>query len=366
MNELAILQIMAEEGFGFDCSSIPELVLARRAGATPDQIMFTSNNTSREEFFVALSNGGCILNLDDITMIDKVPGEFPELICFRYNPGPKRTGNTIIGNPAEAKYGVADFQIIEAYRKAIKKGAKRFGLHTMLCSNERNYTYMVATVTELLELLEKINFELGIKFEFINVGGGIGIPYKPTDNEFNLEALGIETAALLDAFEKKHGWVPKLCMESGRYMTGPHGALVTRVINQKHIYREYRGVDACMSSLMRPGMYGVYHHGYVLDQDGRPKLTANQVVSVVGALCENNDMFAVDRPLPEMVERDFYVIADTGAHGIAMCFNYNGRTRPKGLLLKIGGGVQVIERAEQVEDLFSRFVYDGMIYMPKR
>lgn len=167
----AILEIMASEGFGFDCSSIAELVLARSAGATPDKIMFTSNNTSQEEFEAALSNGGCILNLDDITMIDKVPGDFPELICFRYNPGPKRTGNTIIGNPVEAKYGVSDSQIVEAYRLAMVRGAKRFGLHTMLCSNERDYKYMLETIIQLLELVEKINQELGIRFEFINMGG---------------------------------------------------------------------------------------------------------------------------------------------------------------------------------------------------
>lgn len=351
----AIQRIMADIGFGFDCSSIPELVLARHVGAKPEQIMFTSNNTSREEFEAALGHGGCILNLDDITLIDKVPDRFPEMICFRYNPGTRRTGNSIIGEPHKAKYGVTYNQLVEAYRRAQARGARRFGLHTMICSNERDYTYMVETVRQLLDLAKTLERRLGIRVEFINMGGGIGIPYRPTDKVFNLRALGNESAAMITAFRDQYGWAPKLCMESGRYMTGPHGALVTSVINQKHTYQEYRGVDASMSALMRPGMYGAYHHGYVLDRKGKLKSGPRQRVNVVGPICENCDQFAQRRLLPKMVEGDFYVIANTGAHAIAMGFNYNGRLRPQELLLLRNGRVCQIARAETMGDLFARY-----------
>jgi len=350
-----IQRIMFNAGFGFDCSSIPELMLARQAGARADRIMFTSNNTSQAEFREALGSGGCILNLDDITLIDKVPGKFPEFICFRYNPGNRRTGNSIIGKPAEAKYGVAHHQIVEAYRLAKKRGAKRFGLHTMLCSNERDYQYMVKTVDSLLKLAAHISKELKIRFEFVNIGGGIGIPYHPDHNEFDLVSLGSETARLVDAFRKKYAWAPAVVTESGRYVTGPHGALVTSVINHKHTYREYVGVDASMSALMRPGMYGAYHHAYVVDQNGNLKRGHTKKVSVVGPICENCDQFAQGRRLPIMHTGDFYVIANTGAHAIAMGFNYNGRLRPQELLLTRDGRVELIGRAETIEDLFARY-----------
>ena len=254
-----ILAIMKDMGFGFDCSSVAELMLSRRIGARGEDIMFTSNNTAREDFLEAAREGGCILNLDDISLVPKVP-EFPELVCFRYNPGPRRTGNAIIGNPVEAKYGVAHDQIVAAYRQAIGRGAKRFGIHTMLVSNERNHGYMVQTVEMLLELVEAISEALGIRFEFMNMGGGLGIPYRPTDEPLDITALSAEVAVRLGRFKTKHGQVPKLYMESGRYISGPHGVLVVRAINRKEIYRSYIGVDACMSALMRPAMYGAYHH----------------------------------------------------------------------------------------------------------
>ncbi|NOY45702.1 MAG: diaminopimelate decarboxylase [Deltaproteobacteria bacterium] len=341
----AVLRIMAEMGFGFDCSSIPEIELARRVGASGEDILFTSNNTTTEEMEACLAVGG-ILNLDDVTLIPKVP-RMPELICFRYNPGPRRTGNAIIGNPVEAKYGVAHEQIVDAYRQARDRGARRFGLHTMICSNERNAGYFVETVRMLLEVVEEVQHALGIRFEFVNMGGGLGIPYRPEDEPLNLESMAAQIAGLLREFGQAHGYVPRLLMESGRYMTGPHGVLVTRCINHKHIYREYVGVDACMSALMRPAIYGAYHHVTVHGKEDAP---ADTVVDVVGALCENNDKFAVQRALPRIEEGDLVIIHDTGAHGHAMGFNYNGRLRPQELLLRADGTVERIRRAETMDD----------------
>ena len=357
-----ILEIMRDMDFGFDCSSIPELILARRAGARKDDIMFTSNNTDTAEFSVAAEDGGCILNLDDISLAEKVP-EMPEQICFRYNPGPRRTGNSIIGNPVEAKYGVAHHQLLDAYRAARQRGARRFGLHTMLASNELNYTYMVQTVQMLLEIAQWVSAELNIQFEFINMGGGLGIPYRPDADAFDLNAMGREIAELFKTFQLRQGFVPRLFMESGRYMTGPHGVLVVKAINRKEIYRTYIGVDACMSALMRPAMYGAYHH---IDVLGKPLSGGTQTaeVDVVGSLCENNDKFAIQRPLPPVAEGDILIIHDTGAHGHAMGFNYNGKLRPKELLLRADGSVELIRRAETVEDYFSTLSFPARIVTP--
>lgn len=349
-----ILRIMHEIGFGFDCSSIPELILSRGVGASGESIMFTSNNTSPQEFAAALEDGGCILNLDDISLLDQLP-VLPDLICFRYNPGARRTGNAIIGKPEEAKFGVAHSQILEAYRRAYSRGVRRFGLHTMLVSNERDYRYMVQTAHMLLELADWIGRELDIRFEFINIGGGLGIPYRPEDTPLDIEALGREVAALFG----ESPYAPCLYMESGRYITGPHGALVTQVINRKETYRTYIGVDANMSALMRPGMYGAYHHIEVLNKPADGKL---ETVDVVGALCENNDKFAVERPLPRTQRGDLLVIHDTGAHGHAMGFNYNGRLRPKELLLCADGTVKLIRRAETIEDYFRTLDFEPQTY----
>ncbi|MFP4039992.1 MAG: diaminopimelate decarboxylase [Desulfosudaceae bacterium] len=348
-----ILEIMREMGFGFDCSSIPELILARRTGARGEDIMFTSNNTTSQEFQEALGHGGCILNLDDITLIDKVPA-MPELICFRYNPGNKRTGNEIIGNPVEAKYGLTHDQMLHAYQAARGRGASRFGLHAMIASNERNYKYMVATAQMLLELAVDIAAKLPLTFEFINIGGGFGIPYQPGETPLDITAMGREIVDAFSDFSRQNGYMPALFVESGRYMTGPHGALVTRVINQKHIYRDYIGVDACMSSLMRPALYGAYHEISVPGkEDGLRK-----PVDVVGALCENNDKFAIQRPLPEIEDGDLMVMHDTGAHGIAMGFNYNGRLRPQELLLRQDGTVERIRRPETPADYFATLDFE--------
>ena len=343
-----ILRILFDLGFGFDCSSIAELVLARQVGARGSDIMFTSNNTTQEEFAAALSDGGCLLNLDDISLIEKVP-HMPETICFRYNPGPQRGGNVIIGNPAEAKYGVASHQIMDAYRMAQARGAKHFGLHTMLVSNERDQGYMRDTVTMLLDLVTEISTTLNIRFDFINMGGGLGIPYRPEDTPLDLEALGAQSVAALLAFQAREGYAPALHMESGRYITGPHGVLVTRAINHKDTYRRYIGVDANMSSLMRPGMYGAYHHASVVGKGDR----GDDVVDIVGSLCENSDKMAIQRSLPRIEENDLLIIHDTGAHGHSMGYNYNGRLRPQELLAHAGGRVTRIRRAERLADHFA-------------
>jgi diaminopimelate decarboxylase len=355
-----VLDIMADMGFGFDCSSIAELILARQTGASGDEIMFTSNNTNITEFEIAGQDGGCILNLDDITLVEKVP-KMPDLVCFRYNPGPRRSGNNIIGNPVESKYGVAHHQLLDAYRSAKKRGATRFGLHTMLASNELNHTYMVQTVQMLLEIAQWVQSELNIRFEFINMGGGLGIPYRPEDPDFDVEATGRGIADLFDEFRCQNGYTPALFMESGRYMTGPHGVLVVKAINRKEIYRTYVGVDASMSALMRPAMYGAYHH---IDVLGKTGVTDTEEVDVVGSLCENNDKFAIQRPLPPIKDGDLLIISDTGAHGHAMGFNYNGKLRTKELLLRSDGQVELIRRSETVEDYFATLKFDPQIMKP--
>jgi diaminopimelate decarboxylase len=354
----AILEPMRRMGFGFDCSSIPELILSRNTGARGEEIMFTSNNTTAGEFVAALADGGSILNLDDLNLVAKVP-RMPELICFRYNPGERRSGNAIIGAPAEAKYGVSHEQLVDAYRLAMGRGARRFGLHTMLASNELNHTYMVRTARMLLEQVERVSVALGIRFEFINIGGGLGIPYRPEQRPLNLKTMGEQIAHCFQEFAAKNGYAPKLCMESGRFMTGPHGALVVTAINRKDIYRTYIGVDASMSALMRPALYEAYHHISVLGKEHLPKtLTAD----VVGSLCENNDKFAVQRQLPEVSEGDLLVIHDTGAHGHAMGFNYNGRLRPKELLFRSDGTVALIRREETVADHFATLEFSPDVW----
>lgn len=371
---LVIMRLLLERlGFGFDCSSIPELVMARMVGAGPDDIMFTSNNTSPAEYAAAAAAGGCILNLDDIAFPEKIPplddltGLFsgsgqksgmPELICFRYNPGKRRNGgNSIIGKPHKAKYGVRHDQIVEAYRLASAEGAKRFGLHTMICSNSLSEEYLVQTVEMLLAVAEEISARLGITFEFINMGGGLGIPYRPEQLGLDVEKLGQRVTSSLLGFQQEHGWVPKLLMESGRWITGPHGVLVTRCINRVSKHFEIAGVDACMSALMRPAVYDAYHHIDVMDgKNGRCKIDPSETpLAVVGSLCENWDQFTGPhfrrhRLLPEINEGDLVIIHDTGAHGYAMGFNYNGRLRPQELLLQEDGSVVQIRRAETVDD----------------
>ncbi len=355
-----ILQIMQDLGFGFDCSSVSELVLSRQIGARGEDIMFSSNNTTAAEFEVAAADGGCILNLDDISLIGKVP-QMPETISFRYNPGPSRSGNSIIGDPMESKYGVADTQIIEAYQAAKARGARRFGLHTMLVSNELDAAYMVQTAAMLLDVAARVSKALDIRIEFINIGGGLGIPYKPGQKPLNIEAMAAEITGLFSDYKAQNRYEPRFYIESGRYMTGSHGVLVTTAINQKDIYRKYIGVDACMSALMRPAIYGAYHHISVIGKHPKDNF---EKVDVVGSLCENNDKFAIQRLLPEIQDGDRLLIHDTGAHGHSMGFNYNGRLRPKEVLLRRDGSVELIRREETIADLFTTLNFAPQVLQP--
>jgi len=348
----SILKILKNEGFGADCSSLPELVLADRSGIKGENIMFTSNDTPEEEFIKARELGA-IINLDDITHIEKLDRSagMPELICFRYNPGSARQGNVIIGKPEEAKYGLTYDQIMEAYPEAAKRGAKRFGLHTMVASNELDPAYFVETARMLFELAVELKRKHGIRLEFVNMGGGIGIPYKPGEKPVDLEAV---SKGMKEAYEKMivpEGLDPlRIVFECGRVITGPYGYLVTRVRQVAKKYKDYVGVDACMTNLMRPALYGAYHHITVLGKENAP---SDHTYDVTGSLCENNDKFAIDRKLPAVEEGDFIVIHDAGAHGYAMGFNYNGKLRSAELLLKPDGSVELIRRAETMDDYFA-------------
>ncbi len=355
-----ILQIMQDLGFGFDCSSISELILSRQIGARGEDIMFSSNNTTADEFHAAEADGGCILNLDDASLIAKVP-DMPETISLRYNPGPRRIGNSIIGDPVESKYGIAHEQILNAYKAARARGARRFGLHTMLVSNELSDHYMVQTAEMLLDVVEWVSKALDIGFDFINLGGGLGIPYRPGQAPLDIDSMADEITDLFLNFKERNGFMPRFYIESGRYMTGPHGVLVTTAINQKDIYRKYIGVDACMSALMRPAIYGAYHHITVIGK--HPKQNFEKV-DVVGSLCENNDKFAIQRLLPEIEAGDHLLIHDTGAHGHSMGFNYNGRLRPKELLLCANGSVELIRREETVADYFATLNFEPQMLVP--
>src|SRR3989338_9468842 len=294
-----ILKILKEQGFGADCSSLPELILANKAGITGENIMFTSNYTPAEEFIKA-KELGAIINLDDIThlpVLEEAAG-IPSLVCFRYNPCNSRKGNEIIGKPEEAKYGLTKEQLFEAYKIMQNKGVKRFGLHTMVISNELNEDYFIETANMLFDLAIEINNKLGIKLEFLNLGGGIGTPYKPTDKEVSYEKIAKGIKKAYDEKMTKNNLVPKIFMECGRVVTGPYGYLVTKVRHVMHKYRDYVGVDACMANLMRPAMYGAYHHITVLGKESAP---LNMAYDVVGSLCENNDKFAIQRKMP-MIE----------------------------------------------------------------
>ena len=354
-----LLDIVREEGFGGDCSSLPELMLCEAAGIKGEQIMFTSNNTKSDEYAKARELGA-VINLDDITHIDYLEANvgLPELLCFRYNPGPLREGNAIIGKPEEAKYGFTREQLFEGYRKIKDRGVSRFGLHTMVASNELNGEFFVETARMVFELAVEIAEKLDVKLEFCNLGGGIGIPYRPEENPVDLEAVGQGVKKAYDELIVRAGLDPmNVFMENGRMVTGPYGYLVTTAIHEKHIYKQYVGVDACMSNLMRPGMYGAYHHVTVMGKEGA---AADTTVDVVGSLCENNDKFAIDRSLPRVSEGDILVIHDAGAHGHSMGFQYNAKLRSAELLLKPDGSIVEIRRAETVDDYFATLDYPGL------
>lgn len=354
-----ILKILKEEGFGADCSSLPELILAEKAGMTGQDIMFSSNDTPSEEFIKAKELGAYI-NLDDISHIDYLEKHagLPEIVCFRYNPGPLKGGNAIIGKPEEAKYGFTREQLFEGYRKLRDKGIKRFGMHTMVASNELNPDYFVETARILFELIVEISKALDIKFEFVNLGGGIGIPYLPEQEPVSFEAVAKGVKEAYDATITANGLCPlNVFLECGRVITGPYGYLVSQVRHLKHTYKDYVGMDSCMANLMRPGLYGAYHHITVL---GKEKEAPVRKYDVTGSLCENNDKFAIDRPLPDIEIGDILVIHDAGAHGHAMGFNYNGKLRSAELLLRPDGSIVQIRRAETIEDYFATLDFEAL------
>ena len=347
-----LLAALRDEGCGADCSSVAELVLCKKLNMTGSTLMFTSNNTTWDEFQKAIELGA-IINLDDPAHVEKLKRapEVPEFISFRFNPGAERTGNAIIGEPTEAKFGCTRDQLLEGYEQCQNLGVTRFGLHTMVVSNERNVQSFFDTARMLFELAVMLYQKLGIKVEFINLGGGIGIPYRPEETELNLLELGKGVQTIYAEILGKSGIAPvNIYMENGRAITGPFGYLVTQVINVKNTYKRYVGVDACMSNLMRPAMYGAYHHLSVLGKEDSPN---RNVVDVVGSLCENNDKFAIDRELPDIDVGDIMVIHDAGAHGHSMGFQYNGRLRSAELLLCESGEVRLIRRAEELKDYFA-------------
>ena len=360
-----LMKLLKEFDFGSDCSSMAELVLAERVGNTGDRIMFTSNDTPAEEFRKAWELNA-ILNLDDITHWDFLYEAIPEfaaqvpaqadfrIFCCRYNPGPLKGGNAIIGKPEEAKYGFTREQLFDCYAKMKAAGVKRFGLHTMVASNELDPDYIVDTAKMLFSLVGEIHEQLDIDFEFINIGGGIGIPYKPDQKAMDLEYVGAGIKKAYEQLVEEKGMKPiKLFMECGRCITGPYGYLVSRVRHIKNTYRLYAGLDACMSNLMRPALYGAYHEIVV---PGKEKSGNTSVYDVTGSLCENNDKFAIQRVLPVLERGDLVVICDAGAHGHAMGFQYNGKLRSAELLLEEDGSVRLIRRAETLDDYFATLV----------
>ncbi|MDD2498821.1 MAG: diaminopimelate decarboxylase [Desulfitobacteriaceae bacterium] len=348
-----ILKILREEGCGADCSSLAELIIAEKTGMKGDDIVLTSNVTPFEEYQKARELGA-IINIDDISHIpylEKHAG-FSELLSFRYNPGPLRKGgNAIIGEPEEAKYGLTREQIFEAYKTARQKGVCRFGIHTMVISNELDGNYFIETAKMMFDLVVDLYRTLDVRIEYVNLGGGIGIPYRPEEEDVDLELVG---KGIKKAYEEKivaNGLHPlKIAMESGRMITGPCGYLVATVLHKKEIYKNYIGLDACMANLMRPAIYGAYHHITVMGKEDWPR---DYTYDVTGSLCENNDKFAINRELPKIDIGDLVVIHDTGAHGHAMGFNYNGKLRSAELLLKPDGSVEMIRRAETMDDYFS-------------
>jgi len=354
-----LMKILKEEGFGIDCSSEAELELAKRVGLSGDEIMLTSNDTPESEFRKA-KEMGAIINLDDISHIEYLEKNvgLPETICMRYNPGDLKEGNLIIGHPEEAKYGFTHEQIIEGYRILKSKGVKNFGVHTMVASNELDPDYFIETAELLFNLIAEVHEKAGVEISFANLGGGIGIPYEPNQEPVDMEYV---SAGIKKVYEEKitgNGLKPlKLFFESGRAITGPYGYLVTQVLHLKETYKRFAGLDASMVDLMRPGMYGAYHHITVAGKENEPEI---EKYDVTGSLCENNDKFAIDRMLPELEPGDIVVIHDTGAHGHAMGFNYNGKLRSAELLLRENGEVVQIRRRQTIEDYFATLEFEGV------
>ena len=350
-----IMQILKEEGCGFDCSSLTELMMSEAVGSTGTEIMFSSNATPPEEFVKAMDLGA-IINLDDFTHIaflEKVAG-LPKRICCRYNPGGVyEVSNGIMDNPGDAKYGMTKEQMIEGYKILMSKGVEEFGIHSFLCSNTVTNDYYPMLARTLFELAVELKEKTGAKITFINLSGGVGIPYRPEQPANDIFAIG---EGVRKAFEEI--MVPAgmgdvaIFTELGRFMLAPYGQVVATAIHEKHIYKEYIGLDACAVNLMRPAMYGAYHH---ITVPGKEDLPCDHMYDVTGSLCENNDKFAIDRMLPKIDMGDYVVIHDTGAHGFSMGYNYNGKLRSAELLLAENGEVRMIRRAETPADYFATF-----------
>ena len=355
-----ILKILHEEGCGADCSSYTELLMADAVGFKGDEIMFSSNDTPAEDFQLARKLNATI-NLDDITHIDFLErvADIPDTVCCRYNPGGHfAIANNIMDNPGDAKYGMTREQLTEAYTRLMAKGVKHFGLHAFLASNTVTNDYYPELARILFKVAVELKEETGASVEFINLSGGVGIAYRPGQAQNDIMEIG---EGVRRAYEEV--LVPagmgnvRLYTEMGRYMLAPYGALVSRVIHQKHIYKEYIGLDACAANLMRPAIYGAYHHITVMGKENAP---CDHKYDVTGGLCENNDKFAIDRMLPEINIGDLVFIHDAGAHGFAMGYNYNGKLRSAELLLKEDGSVEMIRRAETPADYFATFDFTGL------
>ena len=358
-----ILEILRQEGCGVDCASMTELMLAEAAGFRGEEIMFSSNMTRAEEYEYARKLGA-IINLDDITHVEYLArhGGIPERICLRFNPGGTlRLGNAVMGHPEEAKYGMTREQIFEAVSKLRELGAREFALHALLASNSTDPDYYPALAKLLFELAVQLRRETKAEIFMINLSGGIGIPYEPDVPAADIHRIAMEVRRLYDEILAPEDMAGvSISSELGRYMTGPHGCLVATAIHEKHIYREYIGLDACAADLMRPAMYGSYHH---ITVPGKEHLPHDHVYDVVGSLCENNDKFAIERPLPEISIGDLVVIHDTGAHGHSMGYNYNGKLRSAEVLLCEDGSFELIRRPESPLDYFATL--DGTPYWSK-
>lgn len=355
-----ILEILHEEGAGTDCSSLAELVLSDIAGIKGEEILLTSNDTPADEFQKAIELGA-IINLDDLSHLDYLEQNagLPACLCFRYNPGDLMEGNDIIGKPTEAKYGLPRDQLFEGYRRAQEKGVKRFGLHTMVASNERRTEAFLFTAKLMFTLARELKERLGIHVEFVNLGGGFGIPYRPEEEPLDLMEIGEGIHKLYDELMVPAGLGDvAILTESGRAITGDAGWLVSTVLHEKKTYKDYIGLDSCMANLMRPAMYGAYHHITIAGKETTP---CDHTYDITGSLCENNDKFAIDRKLPEIDIGDLVIIHDTGAHGSAMGFNYNGKLWCAELLLHEDGSVELIRRAETLDDYFATLRYPGSV-----
>lgn len=351
-----LISILREYGCGCDCSSVTELMLSKAIGAVGDDVMFSSNDTPASEFKYA-NDMGAIINLDDIThieILEKTLGKLPKKLSCRYNPGGLfKISNSIMDNPGDAKYGMTTEQLFEAFRILKEKGVEEFGIHAFLASNTVTNEYYPTLAKVLFEVAVRLKNETGANIRFINLSGGVGIPYKPDQEPNDILEIGKGVKAVYEEVLVPAGMGDvSLYTELGRFMMGPYGALVTRAINQKHTHKEYIGVDACAVNLMRPAMYGAYHHITVMGKENAP---CDHKYDVTGSLCENNDKFAIDRMLPEIEMGDLIYIHDTGAHGFAMGYNYNGKLKSAEILLKPDGSFQLIRRAETPADYFRTF-----------